>query len=175
MMTSINLLPWRIAEFRRKSRNMLVKIIIFGVILCASLIFTIVLQQQMQAEFGSQQANLSNLKQQLNETQQKVTALRHQVQETENLSVIATQDIEQFLALLFELPLAQGELNSVELKNGQLQIRGWVANQLEFEQLDRFLKQFVWLTTVKLEELSPFNQSELHFSYQLRFTDEKEK
>lgn len=175
MRQAINLLPWRLAEFRRKSRNMLIKLSIFSLVLFLSLIVLFFFQQQMNEELHQQQEKLQLHKQQLNETQQKVTALQQKIQGNETTLILSKQDIPPFLALLQQLPLTQGELKQLNFNAEELRLQGWVANQQEFETLDHFLTQFTWLKQKKLEKLDALSQGELHFEYQLIFANSQEK
>lgn len=164
---TINLLPWRQAEFRRKSRDMLIKILIFAFIVLFLLFIIQFLQQQTETASAQQIQALQQEKQQLNETQQKVTALRQQLQGAAHLPEADRQHIKQFLALLTALPLSQGELQSAECNAQQIRLLGKVATQSEFEQLDQFLQQQPWVSQVTLTQLQPQPNGDLHFDYQL--------
>lgn len=174
MALGINLLPWRIVEFRRKSKKMLLIVLMWGLTLCLSLIWLVFLQRQIEMDLNLQQKNASNIKQQLSETQQKITALQQKMQGQQDRLKVPQTAILPFLALLQQLPLTKGELKQLDFSAHTLNIQGWVADQAEFERLDQFLHQFTWLTQVKLEKLEPQQQGDLHFEYQLIFAHKAE-
>lgn len=175
MMRAINLLPWRQAEFRQKSRNMLIKIGIFSLLLFFCLTLLFFFQQKMSLKLQQQREKLQPHKQQLNEIQQKVTTLQQKIQGTETTFVLPKQDISSFLTLLQQLPLTQGELKTLHFNAEELRLQGWVATQQEFEVLEQFLNHVPELKQRKLEKLESLSQGELHFEYQLTFANRMEK
>ena len=166
-MNGINLLPWRLEKYQRALITFLIKLcVVFSTALTAYATLYWFHQQQ-QAELNARLQTLEQQKNRLAETAGQVMQIKQTIQSFTELQAIAPESVTQILSLLPQFPFRQGELESFNLNEALVQLKGFCLEQDEFERLHEFLSAH--FISVKLIQFKP-EQGRLTFEFELSST-----
>ena len=90
---------------------------------------------------AEKRTDLQQIITELTKIERQVVKLRNSHNNRENQTPVTTEKILQILTLLSELPLQNGELDSLTLNSTQIELSGITENQPEFEGVNRFLSE----------------------------------
>lgn len=160
----MNLLPWRIEQFKQKSRVIFLKTSVAMVLIgFISLIF-IAANQHFTQEITQQREILQQHQHKMSELTRQAAQLRQQIMPSVKQVPVPPEQVINMINMLAALPLTQGELQQTELQQGYLLLKGTAANQSEFEQLQPFLSQY--FSHIKLSQFEPLHDNQLQFKFE---------
>ena len=108
----------------------------------------------------------------LTKIERQVVKLRNSHNNRENQTPVITEKILQILTLLSELPLQNGELDSLTLNSTQIELSGITENQPEFEGVNHFLSESPLFRRVILSGFTPHQDGSLQFKFTLDLAGE---
>ncbi|WP_439256902.1 competence protein ComB [Lonepinella sp. BR2271] len=173
MNSAINLLPWRLEQHQRRSRQGVSKLAVFSLLVSIGYLIFNQFAQDYQQRYTEQLQTQQSLQQQLNQVEQKRVQSQQRLQQQGKQSAvdISTDLVTALFDLLAELPLQQGELTGLQFSAQQFRLQGLAQQQSEFEQIHQFFKQYPQIKQLKLAQFSPQSDGKLHFEFQLQFVN----
>lgn len=169
-MNSINLLPWRLTQYRQLLLLFLLKLV--AVFSLAFLLYAILtwFQHQQKAALNQKIQTFEQQKARLMKTVQHVSQMKQSMQDLTTLQAIKPDSVAQVLSLLPQFPFQQGELATFHLNDEGIKLSGFCLSQQEFESLHEFLSSS--FSTVKLTQFKT-EQGRLLFQFDLPLESEK--
>ena len=166
MKCHINLLPWRLKQHQQNSKILLLKLLgLMSIVLI--LIFGLhYFDRQISMNLAEKRTYLQQIITELTKIEQQVVKLRNSHNNRENQTPVITEKILQILTLLSELPLQNGELDSL------IELSGITENQPEFEGVHRFLSESPLFQRVILSGFTPHQDGSLQFKFMLDLAGE---
>ncbi|WP_273392548.1 hypothetical protein [Actinobacillus porcinus] len=160
----MNLLPWRIEQFKQKSRVIFVKTSVMALLIGVISLMLMVANQHFAQAIAQQQERLQQQQSQRSELTRQVAQLRRQITPNVKQVPVPHEQVMNMINMLIELPLTQGELQQTVLQQGYISLKGTASNQSEFEPLQPFLTQY--FPDIKLSQFEPLHDNQLQFKFE---------
>ena len=172
MKCHINLLPWRLKQHQQNSRILLLKLLgLMSIVLILSFGLHY-FDRQISMNLTEKRTDLQQIITELTKIERQIAKLRNSHNNRENQTPVTTEKILQILTLLSELPLQDGELDSLTLNSTQIELSGITENQPEFEGVNRFLSESPLFQRVILSGFTPHQDGSLQFKFMLDLAGE---
>lgn len=172
MNISLNFLPWRLWQHKKRSRRLLIKIGILIFISIIILFFSYQYSNQLNTQISLKEKQLNSLTQELDLLNENIKNLKQEQKWRRQSVIIHQEKVNKILSLLSKLPFEQGELEKIQLAENTLNLMGIVYNQFEFEQLNQMIAESKLFDDIKINQFLLQQDNSIKFEFNLTINNE---
>lgn len=163
----INLLPWRLWEHQKRLKLLGIRAALATVLSLLIYLGLAEINSHLEHQITGNKQQQESLQQEIGQQQQSLAKLRKLQENYGSEAALEGRNTLQFLDMLAQLPLQQGELSQVFFSAEGGVLKGFTEQQQEFHQIQQYLQQQKFLIDLQLSHFQP-QENRIFFEFNFK-------